>query len=205
MEKISFFLKEGEEISSFQNSKKIAIYEKQNKWIKKEEIKINVGQFNTMQSLRKYFVYIVNKLDDCKIVVVDKAQGIPYGVFYEADYSIWELSGEPEEFLNMIIEGEKKHDVETKNSENESVAKKIEDGYFLIDLNELQFTKPELTSKKAIIPFLEKEAFDVLEVICCHIPPWLIEKEKKNEITMDVSKLKKNEYKLLISRGKEEQ
>ena len=79
MEKISFFLKEGEEISSFQNSKKIAIYEKQNKWIKNQEIKINVGQFNTMQSLRKYFVDIVNKLDDCKIVVVDKAQGIPYG------------------------------------------------------------------------------------------------------------------------------
>ncbi|MBS2905250.1 hypothetical protein KFV96_29475, partial [Klebsiella pneumoniae] len=77
MEKISFFLKEGEEISSFQNSKKIAIYEKQNKWIKNQEIKINVGQFNTMQSLRKYFVDIVNKLDDCKIVVVDKAQGIP--------------------------------------------------------------------------------------------------------------------------------
>lgn len=200
MEKISFFLNENEEISSFQNSEKIAIYEKKDKWIKKQEIKTNINEFNTMQSLRKYFVDLVNELDDCKIVVVEKAQGIPYGVFYEADYSIWELSGTPEEFLDMIIEGEKRHDVEIKTNENESVAKKIEDGYFLIDLNELQFTKPELTSKKAIIPFLEKEVFDVLEVICCHIPPWLIEKEKKNEISMEVSKLKKNEYKLLVKR-----
>lgn len=200
MERIAFFLKENNEISSFQDSEKIVIYEKQKNWIKAEEIKISINEFNTMESLRKYFVNVVNKLDACKIVVVNKAQGIAYGIFYEADYSIWELSGVAEEFLDMIIEGEKRHDIEVTESENESVAKKIKEGYFIIDLNELQFTKPELTSKKAIIPFLEKESFDVLEVICCHIPPWLVEKERKNEISIEVSKVKKNEYKLLIKK-----
>ena len=85
-----------------------------------------------------------------------------------------------------------------KEEEQECVVKKLYEGYYLIDLNELQFTKPELTSKKAIIPFLDKFEFDTLEVICCHIPPWLIEKEKKKEISIEASKLKKNEYKLLI-------
>lgn len=200
MEKIAFFLKENNEISSFQDSEKIVIYEKQKSWIKADEIKISVNEFNTMELLRKYFVNLVNKLDDCKIVVVNKAQGIAYGIFYESDYSIWELSGIPEEFLDMILEGENRHDIEINKSENESVAKKIKEGHFVIDLNELQFTKPELTSKKAIIPFLEKESFDVLEVICCHIPPWIVEKERKNEISMEVSKVKKNEYKLLIKK-----
>lgn len=193
MEKIAFFLKENNEISSFQDSEKIVIYEKQKSCIKADEIKISVNEFNTIELLRKYFVNLVNKLDDCKIVVVNKAQGIAYAIFYEADYSIWELSGIPEEFLDMILEREKMHDIDVNKSENESVAKKIKEGHFIIDLNELQFTKPELTSKKAIIPFLEKECFDVLEVICCHIPPWLIEKERKNEISMEVSTFKEKE------------
>lgn len=198
MGKISFFLDEKYEICSFQDSVKVVIYEKQETWKKGEEFEINIGQLNSMNLLRKYFSNIVENLNDCKIVVVKKAQGIPYGIFYESDYSIWELEGRPEDFLDLIIECEKKHIEKMKEEEQECVAKKLYEGYYLIDLNELQFTKPELTSKKAIIPFLDKFEFDTLEVICCHIPPWLIEKEKKKEISIEASKLKKNEYKLLI-------
>ena len=198
LEKISFFLDEKYEICSFQDSVKVVIYEKQETWKKGEEFEINIGQLNSMNLLRKYFSNIVENLNDCKIVVVKKAQGIPYGIFYESDYSIWELEGRPEDFLDLIIECEKKHIEKMKEEEQECVAKKLYEGYYLIDLNELQFTKPELTSKKDIIPFLDKFEFDTLEVICCHIPPWLIEKEKKKEISIEASKLKKNEYKLLI-------
>ena len=204
MEKISFFLDQKNKISSFQDAVKVAIYENENEWIKREELKINTEQLKSIHVLRKYFIGIVEQLNDCRIVVVEKAQGIPYGVFYEADYSIWELIGQPEEFLDLIIKGEQRYVEKIEKKENESVAKKLEDGHFLIDLNELQLIKPELTSKKAIIPFLEKEEFDILEVLCCHIPPWLIEKEKKHEISMNSAKLKKNEFKLLIKKIKRE-
>lgn len=191
MEKIAFFLDENNKICSFQEGVMILIYEKENNWIKKEDFKINIKHLKTMGLIRKYFIEIVERLDDCRIVVVEKARGIPYGVFYESDYSIWELNGYPEEFLDLIIKGERKHIEETKEKENKSVAKKLDEGYFLIDLNELQFINPELTSKKAIIPFLQKEEFYTLEVLCCHVPPWLIEKEKNNEIRMSSTKLKK--------------
>lgn len=201
MEKISFFLNEKNKISSFQDSVKVIIYEKEESCKKGEEFIIDINELNNMKSLRKYFTQLVKKMDDCKIVVVKKAQGIPYGIFYEADYSIWELSGEPEEFLDFIFESEAKHIEEIEEKENESVVKELEQGKFFIDLNELQFTKPELTSKKAIIPFLDGENFDILEVLCCHVPPWLIERQKNNEIMMQISQLKKNEYKLSIKKA----
>ena len=200
MEKISYFLDENYKICSFQDSVKVVIYEKQGAWKKGKELEVNIKQLNSMYLLRKYFMDIVVNLDDCKIVVVKKAQGIPYGIFYESDYSIWELDGVPEEFLDLIIDCEKKHIEKMEEEEQVCVAKKLDDGYYLIDLNELQFTKPEMTSKKAIIPFLDKFEFDTLEVLCCHIPPWLIEKEKNKEISMEAHKLKKNEYKLLIKK-----
>ncbi len=202
MEKISFFLDENCKICSFQDSAKVVVYEKQETWKKGKEFEVNIRQLNSMNLLRKYFSNIVEKLSDCKIVVVKKAQGIPYGIFYESDYSIWELEGVPDDYLDLIIECERKHIEKMEEEEQECVAKKLDEGHYLIDLNELQFTKPEMTSKKAIIPFFNQFEFETLEVLCCHIPPWLIEKEKNNEISMESLKLKKNEYKLLIKQIK---
>lgn len=200
MEKISYFLDENYKICSFQDSVKVVIYEKQGTWKKGKELEVNIRQLNSMYLLRKYFMDIVENLDDCKIVVVKKAQGIPYGIFYESDYSIWEFEGVPEDYLDLIIECERKHIEKMEEEEQECVAKKLDEGYYLIDLNELQLTKPEMTSKKAIIPFLDQFEFDTLEVLCCHIPPWLIEREKNKEISIETHKLKKNEYKLLIKK-----
>lgn len=201
MDKIGVLLKEDGSIGSFQNSKKCILFGKENQWTVLNEITIDSENISNMQKLRSYYESIVEDLEDCRIIVVEKAQGIPYGVFFENDYSIWELGGQPEEHLDNILKGEDEYIKEMEEKEKESVAKEIEEGYYLIDLEELQLTRPELTSKKAIIPFLDNEEFNILEVRCCHIPPWLIQKEKDNEIKMDSTKVKSNKFKLLIQKS----
>lgn len=200
MEKIAFLLKDFNEIGSFQNCRELTVYGKERHWGIFKSIPINISAISRVNTIREYYRAIVEELDDCKVIVVEKAQGVPYGVFYEADFSIWELSGNPEDYLDTILEKEEEHIKEVKELESKSVAKKIQDGYYVIDLNELQFTRPELSSKKAIMPFLEHEKFDILEVRCCHIPPWLEKKEYNKEISISASKIKRNEYKVLIKK-----
>ena len=58
---------------------------------------------------------------------------------------------------------------------------------------ELELSKPEMSSKKAIIPYLEKEEVKKIEIHCCHVPPWIIKEKDKGKITLKVEEIKRNE------------
>ena len=45
---------------------------------------------------------------------------------------------------------------------------------------------------------MKKTKFKVLEVHCCHVPPWLIKEEQSGAISMNVEKINSNEFKLFI-------
>ena len=138
------------------------------------------------------------QMEECKIIIVTKAFGIPYSVFYAEDFSVWELAGNPLNFLDEIIMKEK--DEEERDENQEEIAKKLGEGYFLIDLMELEILKPEMTSKKAIIPYLEKEEVKKIEIHCCHVPPWLEKEKDKGKITLKVDEIKRNEYNVIIEK-----
>jgi hypothetical protein len=138
-------------------------------------------------------------MDDCKIIIVTKAFGIPYSVFYMGDFSVWELEGNPFDYFDEII----KNEIVQEENENKEVeiAKKLGDGYFMIDLQELELINPEITSKKAIIPYLEKEDVKKIEVHCCHVPPWLVGKMDKGEILLSINEIKRNDYMVTVQKN----
>jgi len=151
-----------------------------------------------IKELREEYINLVSQMEDCKIVVVNKAFGIPYSVFYAGDFSVWELEGNPLNFLDEIILKEK--DEEEREDNEEGLAKKLGEGYFLINLMELEISKPEMSSKKAIIPYLEKEEVKKIEIHCCHVPPWLKKEEAKGQITLKVNEIKRNEFKVIVEK-----
>jgi len=200
MNEIAVFLDEKKEISSFTEAKCVKIFTREeDSWKVKKEISVErTSSGKGIKEVREEYMNLAKQMDDCKIVIINKAFGIPYSVFYAEDFSVWELEGNPLNFLDDIIIKEK--DEEEREDNEEEIAKKLGEGYFLIDLMELEILKPEMTSKKAIIPYLEKEEVKKIEIHCCHVPPWLEKEKDKGKITLKVDEIKRNEYNVIIEK-----
>jgi Fe-only nitrogenase accessory protein AnfO len=200
MNEIAVFLEEKDVISSFEDAKYIKIFTKEKYvWKVKKVILINrtSGQ-KGISEIRREYQNLIPEMNDCRIIVVSKAFGIPYSVFYMEDFSIWELEGNPFDFLDEIVSKEIE---EEENAEKEvEVAKKIGEGHYLVDLQELELINPEISSKKAIIPYLEKEEVKKIEVLCCHVPPWLVDRKDKYNINLEIHEIKRNDYKVIIGK-----
>lgn len=200
MNEIAVFLEEKDVISSFEDAKYIKIFTKENYvWKVKKVILINrTNGKKGISEIRREYQNLIPEMNDCRIIVVSKAFGIPYSVFYMEDFSIWELEGNPFDFLDEIVAKEIE---EEENAEKEvEVAKKIGEGHYLVDLQELELTNPEISSKKAIIPYLEKEEVKKIEVVCCHVPPWLVDRKDKYNINLEIHEIKRNDYKVIIGK-----
>lgn len=200
MNDIAVFLGEKNVISSFEDAKYVKIFAKDKYlWKVRKIILINRTSYSReISEIRKEYQSLLEQINDCKIVVVTKAVGIPYSVFYMEDFSVWELEGNPMDFLDEIIVSE--NEKEELDKQEVEVAKKIEEGYYFVDLQELELTNPEMTSKKAILPYLQKEEVKKIEVSCCHVPPWLIAKKQKGEFTLEVNEISRNNYKVIIKK-----
>lgn len=198
MHEIGVFLEERDVISSFEEAKYVKIFEKDNNgWKAKKTIIINRNKnINGISEIREEYKKLVAQMEECKIIVVNKAFGIPYSVFYMEDFSVWELEGSPLEFLNEIVKSEIEQ--EKMDKQEEEVGKKIGEGYYFIDLQQLELTNPEMSSKKAIIPYMKQEDIKKIDIHCCHVPPWLIKERDKGNIEMDIKEVKANDFNVSI-------
>ena len=200
MNEIAVFLDEKNEISSFTEARCVNIFTKEeDSWkVKKEILLEHTRSGKGIKEVRAEYVNLSRQMEECKIIIVTKAFGIPYSVFYAEDFSVWELAGNPLNFLDEIIMKEK--DEEERDENQEEIAKKLGEGYYLIDLMELEILNPELSSKKAIIPYLEKEEVKKIEIHCCHVPPWIIKEKDKGKIELKIEEIKRNEYNVTIEK-----
>ena len=201
MNEIAVFLDETNEISSFTEAKCIKIFErKEDLWKVKKEVLLGISiNGKGVREIRQEYLDLIKQMDGCKIVIVNKAFGIPYSVFYAEDFSVWELEGNPLKYLDEIIIKEKEE--EEREESQDEIAKELGKGHFLIDLMELELSKPELSSKKLIIPFLKNEEVQKIEIHCCHVPPWIIKEKDKGQITLKVEEIKRNDYKVTIEKN----
>lgn len=199
MYEIGVFLEERDVISSFEEAKYVKIFEKDNNvWKVKRLIIINRNNDEKgISEIREEYKKIVDEMEACKIVVVNKAFGIPYSVFYLQDFSIWELKGDPLSYLDEIVKNEIEQ--ETMDEQKEEIGKKIKEGHYSIDLLELELTNPEISSKNAIIPYMKQEDVKKIDIHCCHVPPWLIKERDKGNIKMEIEEVKSNDFNVSIT------
>lgn len=202
MEKIAVFLDEKNNISSFLEGRYLSLFEKDINWEKVKSIKLNSNKLKGIEDIRNYYYKLILQIDECKILVLKKALGIPYSIFYQEDFSIWELEGKPEQYFESIIEKENDHieEINRKVESENKLVKELKAGYHIIYLDEIQRMKPEITSKMVVRPFLEKKDFETLEIHCCHIPPWLDGESYLGLIKMRVDIISKEHIVLYISR-----
>ena len=200
MEKISAFVNEDGNIGTFLGAKYLDLYQKNSEWEKIDRINLDQANITSQKSMREYYAKLIKRLYDCKIVLVEKAIGAPYTIFYQEDFSVWELKGEPTQYFDEILEKEGIH-VDEVNKEAEEIKKLItvkEPGYYIIDLEEIQNKKPDLSTKMVIRPFFAREDFNTLEVHCVHTPPWLEDEVLLGNILMNVEKYDEEKVVLYI-------
>lgn len=132
-----------------------------------------------MAAVRMALADIVKQLGDVKIIVASEIPGIASGTFQAAGFDIFLVENSVLEVLDSI-EKEMLYAIEERQKEPhtfdimEYLEPGINKGDFSINIEEIMFKNPELTSKKILIPYLKNGGFNRLDVICSHIPKWFV-------------------------------
>jgi Fe-only nitrogenase accessory protein AnfO len=156
----------------------VAIYEEDGgKWKVLNRFENKVCNAKGMAAVRMAVADTIKQLDDVKVVVASEIPGIASGTFQAAGFDIFLVENRVPDVLDSIkkemLEAiEKRQEEPRKFDIMEFLEPGAEKGGFSINIEEIMFKNPELTSKKILIPYLKNGEFNRLDVICSHIPKW---------------------------------
>lgn len=191
---------------------KIIVYEKIEEW---EAVTALSGtginaEIQEKTNIRKNMEMIISwlKEHEIKIIIGKLIVGIPYYMLDKNGFIVCEAENFSQELLEQIAADYLEKNEEAEKTEEEVPSRPFpvdNEGNYFLDFALLQKKRPEISSKKALLPFLSNELFQSLTVVCTHIMPWLdvfledrnlkIDAERKNGLyTVKISrKLCKNE------------
>ena len=209
MNSIAVLLNNNGETSSWLDNGIIKVYKKTNEeWIELKSLPYSVSTNINIISLRKYLSELVEKLDNCRIFVAKEVSGLLFSILDSYCFDIYELNGIPDIFLDSILISQEKHQMEKLQKEELLLASHSENKFFpeiidkhgnyTINLKKLLQADATFTSKKILIPFLEKEKFKSLEVIFDHVPKWFEKDLPKMGYDFDITTLKDDIMRIFI-------
>lgn len=155
-------------------------------------------------------VSIIEILGSCKTFVAKEFSELAYKILDGMGVSVWKMDGKPNNFLEYILEKEYEEAQEIKIIEKVNFDKKKheiyptkfnENGYYILNLKELQDYNVGVTSKQVLKPFLNNEEFCELIVTCSHIPNWLEDELNKLNLKFTYTKAGENDYVIIINKS----
>lgn len=182
----------------------IVIYEKEKEsWKVKSKVIFNLSTSNGMGAVRERMLIITEELGNCNIFLGKRVDGIPYSVLKKSGFTIAEADGNPEEFLDelveMIVESKDKEAKRRKAQDTviEPIALEKQGDYF-INLERVQYSNPGISSKKILQPFLKNKPFRELKIICNHVPQWIENELMTLNMKFEVKKTTKDEFEVKV-------
>ncbi|AEY66771.1 Fe-only nitrogenase accessory protein AnfO [Clostridium sp. BNL1100] len=175
LKRIAVIVNDEEELSPFEKGSFINIYNKNNtQWQLFKEVRYYINTNMSLSDLRENIKSLIMELEDCKIIVGKVMSGLAYNIFDRMGFAIFEAKDITSSVLDDIYNEVSSLKSEAANLKQVALSpvQTEENGVFYINLIELQAKHPEISSKKALKPFLETNTFFRLEVICSHVPPW---------------------------------
>lgn len=176
--KIAVVENEKQKASSIFEPGFIAIYEEDDgEWKVLTRFENKVCNTKGMAAVRTAVADTIKQLDYVKIIVASEIPGIASGTFQAAGFDIFLVENS---VLNVLdsIKKEVLEAIEERQKEppkfdiTQFLEPGVSKGDFSINIEEIMFKNPELTSKKILIPYLKNGEFNRLDVICSHIPKW---------------------------------
>jgi Fe-only nitrogenase accessory protein AnfO len=158
----------------------IAIYEEDDRgWKVLNRFENKVCNAKGMAAVRTAVADTIKQLGDVKVIVASEIPGIASGTFQAAGFDIFLVENS---VLNILdsIKKETLEAIEERQKEPQKFEIKqflepgVSKGDFSINIEEIMFKNPDLTSKKILIPYLKNGEFNRLDVICSHLPKWFV-------------------------------
>ncbi len=176
--KIAVVENDNQQTSSIFEPGFVATYEEDDgEWKVLNRFENKVCNAKGMAAVRIAVADTIKQLDDVKVVVASEIPGIASGTFKAAGFYILLV----ENSVLGILDSVKKEVIEVIEKRKEEPRKfdimeflepGVEKGDFSINIEEIMFKNPELTSKKILIPYLKNGEFNRMDVVCSHIPKW---------------------------------
>lgn len=175
--KVTVFVGNKGEVAEMMAATGMVRYElRGDQWEKSESVSLNLHAGEGLAALRSRIPAILNFCQDSDAVAAETITGVMSYELARAGYSLWEVSGQAEEFLDKIrAYGDCTcftDDPEVKEAFWPDVVT-LEPGNLQISLVDLQHSNHAISTKQVLIPLLTEPRFATLRVICAHIPPWL--------------------------------
>lgn len=164
------------------------------------EMELAIDPEGGLAELRTKMGELVRFLGPCKIFVAQSASGAVYFELEKAGCSVWEVSGRPEEFLDGVLKGEEEAESAAAPAVEIPVPVEVSPGRFFISIREVQGKAPFVSSKQVLQEFVCRGGFDVLEVVCDHVPPWIGMEAERRGYAMEAEQLGKNEVRMRLTR-----
>ena len=177
MEKIAVISKD-QELVPFLYCNLVEIFEKVGEqWQAVRTASFSPITGNTIEKLRKEAEAIMTLAEDAKAVLCRELSGIPFSVFNQNGYCIFCSEKADQDTFDGMIKDIEESDEKRRRKEamiqNAGPVETQTPGIYFLDLVQLQKECPEISSKKALLPFLSHTPFLELQLVCAHNPPWL--------------------------------
>ncbi|MFT8317387.1 MAG: Fe-only nitrogenase accessory AnfO family protein [Sporolactobacillus sp.] len=193
--KITAFLS-AKGLCSFNQADRLIVFSKSGTgWIQQREIKLPMKPPASIREQRQRIEQLLSQIDDSRILVGQEISGIPYVVFDQAHFHVFQISKLSDEFFDAVV-----REVQSVESRQKATQKKFEhvapektkqSGIYQLDLIKVQQDYPEITSKQALMDFLSKTSFGELHLHCRHTPPWI---ERDRRFTIEKRPAEHHEY-----------
>lgn len=154
-------------------------------WGKSDRVPFSCDLSGGLASIRENISQMLGAFNECRIIIAQSITGIPYQIFDRSGFIICESETFDLELLDAI-QADLLNQEEIAKEDARLLARTPEEtdvpGYYRFDLTQVQQKHPELSSKKALLPFLKETPFYALEVVCDHIPPWFEQQLPKMQL-----------------------
>lgn len=172
-------------------------------WQEDREFLFSLEKIGDLAGLRLVMMDLIQFLGMCRTVVAKSASGAVFFELEKARCAIWEISGTPEEFLDLVWQDTKnEQDATALLPEGADIPAPLEisPGCYTISIREIQGKRPELSSKQVLRQFVRQGAFTELEITCDHVPPWIEMEAECRGFSLHSEKLGPNECRVLLVR-----
>ena len=145
-------------------------------WVVERRLVFALDTDGGLAGLRRRMGELIAFLGACRTFVARSASGAFFFELEKAECQVFECSGSPAEFLDVVWM-EAKEALEEKSplpaGADIPAPLEIAPGKYYISIRDIQGKRPEVSSKQVLRSFVHAGAFSELEIICDHMPPWI--------------------------------
>lgn len=142
-------------------------------WQEERSMPLRLVPGGGLAGLRQQMAAVITFLGGCRVVVAASITGVPYYELEKAGCSLWEMQGQPLDWLEEVLHGEEENANIRPTPVALPVPQDLGDGRWRISIREVQQAAGGITSKQVLQKLLRRGDFSTLEILCAHVPPWL--------------------------------